>query len=57
MRFDVPVIGVPTIEAMNEAGATILSIDAGRTLMIDGDAIVKAADAAGICIVGRPGAR
>ena len=56
MRFDVPVIGVPTIEAMNEAGATILSIDAGRTLMIDGDAIVKAADAAGICIVGRAAA-
>ena len=54
MRFDVPVIGVPTIEAMKQAGATLLSIDAGRTLMIDGDAIVKAADEAGICIVGRP---
>jgi len=53
MRFDVPVVGVPTIEAMKDAGATLLSIDAGRTLMIDGDAIVKAADAAGICIVGR----
>jgi len=53
MRFDVPVVGVPTIEAMKNAGATTLSIDAGRTLMIDGDAIVKAADAAGICIVGR----
>jgi UDP-2,3-diacylglucosamine hydrolase len=53
MRFDVPVIGVPTIEAMKQAGATILSIDAGRTLMIDGDAIVKAADEAGIAIVGR----
>jgi len=53
MLFDVPVVGVPTIAAMKEAGATILSIDAGRTLMIDGDAIVKAADEAGICIVGR----
>ena len=53
MRFDVPVVGVPTIAAMKEAGATILSIDAGRTLMIDGDAIVKAADEAGISIVGR----
>jgi UDP-2,3-diacylglucosamine hydrolase len=56
MRFDVPVVGVSTIEAMAAAGATILSVDAGKTLMIDGEAIVKAADAAGICIVGRPGA-
>ncbi len=53
MRFDVPVVGVSTIEAMKAAGATILSVDAGKTLMIDGDAIVKAADEAGICIVGR----
>jgi DUF1009 family protein len=53
MRFDVPVVGVSTIEAMKSAGATALSIDAGKTLMIDGDAIVKAADDAGICIVGR----
>ena len=55
MRFDVPVVGVSTIEAMKAAGATALSVDAGKTLMIDGDAIVKAADEAGICIVGRPG--
>jgi len=57
MRFDVPVIGVSTIEAMKAAGATLLSVDAGTTLMIDGDAIVQAADAAGICIVGRESAR
>ena len=55
MRFDVPVVGVSTIEAMNAAGATLLSVDAGKTLMIDGDAIVKAADAANICVVGRAG--
>jgi DUF1009 family protein len=53
MRFDVPVVGVSTIEAMKAAGATLLSVDAGKTLMIDGDAIVKAADDAGICIIGR----
>ena len=53
MRFDVPVVGVATIRGMQAAGATTLSIDAGRTLMIDGDAIVAAADAAGIAIVGR----
>jgi DUF1009 family protein len=53
MRFDVPVVGVATIQAMAAAGASALSVDAGRTLMIDGDAIVTAADAAGIAIVGR----
>ena len=54
MRFDVPVIGVSTITAMKAAGATTLSVDAGKTLMIDGEAIIKAADEAGIAIVGRP---
>ncbi len=53
MRFDVPVIGVATIRAMQAAGASTLSVDAGKTLMIDGDAIIAAADAAGIAIVGR----
>ena len=53
MRFDVPVVGVSTIESMKEAGATLLSVDAGKTLMIDGDAIIRTADEAGIAIVGR----
>ena len=55
MRFDVPVVGVSTIQAMKAAGATVLSVDAGTTLMIDGAAIIKAADEAGISVVGRPG--
>jgi len=55
MRFDVPVVGVPTIAAMRAAGATTLSIDAGKTLLIDGPAaLLAAADAAGIAVVGRP---
>jgi hypothetical protein len=53
MRFDVPVVGVATIDAMRTAGASALSIDAGRTLVLDGDAVFAAADAAGIAIVGR----
>jgi DUF1009 family protein len=57
MRFDVPVVGVSTIEAMAAVGATALSIDAGKTLMIDGEAVINAADEAGICIVGRPPTR
>jgi DUF1009 family protein len=53
MRFDVPVVGRSTIEAMKAAGASLLSVDAGKTLMIDGEGVVKAADEAGIAIVGR----
>ena len=53
MRFDVPVIGAATIQAMRVAGANALSVDAGKTLMIDGDAIIASADEAGIVIVGR----
>ena len=53
MRFDVPVIGVATIAAMRAAGATALSVDAGRTLVLDGRDVFDAADAAGIAIVGR----
>lgn len=53
MRFDVPVVGLPTIDAMRQAGATALSIDAGCTLVLDGDAMLAAADEAGITIIGR----
>jgi UDP-2,3-diacylglucosamine hydrolase len=51
MRFDVPVIGVKTIEVMCKAGATCLVLDAGKCLLIDGDGVIVAADAAGITIV------
>jgi len=51
MRFDVPAIGVKTIETMAAAGATCLAIDAGKCLLLDGDKIITAADAAGITIV------
>jgi DUF1009 family protein len=54
MRFDVPVIGIPTIEAMRSAGAVALSIDAGRTLVLDGEQVFTSANDAGIAIVGRP---
>ena len=54
MRFDVPVVGVGTIDAMRAAGADGLSIDAGRTLVLDGDAFFRAADEAGVVVVGRP---
>ena len=54
MRFDVPVVGVATIACMRAAGATAISLDAGRTLIVDGDRFFAAADEAAIAVVGRP---
>jgi DUF1009 family protein len=51
MRFDVPVVGLHTIETMKKAGATCLAIDTGRCLILDGDAVIHVADVAGITIV------
>jgi hypothetical protein len=53
MRFDVPVIGAPTIEAMRAIGASALSVDAGKALVFDRPAMVAAADRAGITVVAR----
>jgi UDP-2,3-diacylglucosamine hydrolase len=50
MRFDVPVIGVKTIETMHRAGASCLAIDAGSCLLLDGDATIRAADTASISV-------
>jgi UDP-2,3-diacylglucosamine hydrolase len=54
MRFDVPVVGLATIQAMRIAGAVALSIDAGRTLVLDGEHVFASANEAKIAIVGRP---
>jgi UDP-2,3-diacylglucosamine hydrolase len=51
MRFDVPVVGITTIDAMRAAGATCLAVDAGKCLLLDGDKAIAAADAAGIALV------
>ena len=54
MRFDVPVIGLSTIEIMRASGATCLAIDAGRCLLLDGEQIVQAAEKADISIAADP---
>jgi len=54
MRFDVPVIGLRTVETMQHAGATCLSVEANRTLLFDRDALLKRANEAGIAIVATP---
>jgi len=50
MRFDVPVIGVKTIEVMRVAGATCLAVDAGKCLLLDGQKVIDAANEAGIAV-------
>ncbi len=53
MRFDVPVVGFATVQAMRVAGSALLSIDAGKTLLLDHQAVRASANEARICIVGR----
>jgi DUF1009 family protein len=54
MRFDVPVIGMKTIETMVQAGASCLSVEAGRTLLFDREALLKRAAEAGIVVIAVP---
>jgi UDP-2,3-diacylglucosamine hydrolase len=51
MRFDVPVVGVKTIEIMQAAGATCLALDAGRCLLLDGERVVEVADKQEIAVI------
>jgi DUF1009 family protein len=51
MRFDVPVVGLKTIEVMRGAGASCLAVDAGKCLFLDGEKFIAAADQAAIAIV------
>lgn len=53
MRFDVPVVGLPTVDVLRSAGVVLLSVDAGKTLVVDGQPTMDAATAAGITVVGR----
>ena len=51
MRFDVPVVGMNTMNVMIQCKARVLAVEAGKTLMLEKDAIIEAADRAGICIL------
>jgi DUF1009 family protein len=51
MRFDVPVVGLPTVETMVEAGATCLCLTAGKTLIFDRDEMLRLADRQRISVV------
>jgi DUF1009 family protein len=54
MLFDVPVAGPETISVMRETGATVMAVDAGRTLLLDRAEVIASADTAGIAVVGYP---
>src|ERR1700736_4200692 len=54
MRFDVPVVGLPTVEQMKISGATALAVDAGRTVLFDRAKLIDLADAAGVAIQAFP---
>ena len=54
MRFDVPVVGIPTVKTMMDAGATCLSITAGKTLIFDREEMLKLANRHKISIIGSP---
>jgi len=52
LRFDVPAVGTTTIEVLREVHGRVLAVEAGRTIMLDRDALLAAADAAGVAVVG-----
>jgi DUF1009 family protein len=52
LLFDVPVVGFSTIPVMRETGTTALGVEAGRTLMLDKESMIEAANEAGIAIIG-----
>jgi hypothetical protein len=54
MRFDVPVVGMKTIEVMRQAGASCLAVDAEKCLLLDGDRVLEAANDGGIAMQADP---
>ena len=52
LLFDVPVVGLDTIPVMHQTGTTALAVEAGRTLMLDRDSLLEAADDADIAVIG-----
>jgi len=56
LRFDVPTIGARTIEVLKEVGASVLAVEAEKTLVLDKNEVIEAANRAGICILALKGA-
>jgi UDP-2,3-diacylglucosamine hydrolase len=52
LRFDLPAVGPRTIDVMSSVKAAVLAVEAGKTVMLDGDLLIKKAEANGIAVVG-----
>ena len=52
LRFDLPCVGPDTIETLKSVSASVLAVEAGRTLLLSKENVIQAADRAGICIIG-----
>jgi DUF1009 family protein len=55
LRFDLPTVGPGTLDALRDAGATALALEAGRTLLLDRDAFVAGANALHLAVVAESG--
>jgi DUF1009 family protein len=53
IRFDVPVIGLETLETLRESGAAVLAVEAGKTLFFDKEIFLKKAEEAGLVVLGQ----
>ncbi len=52
LRFDVPAVGVETVKAMREIGGAVLAVEAGKTILLEKEKLLREADAGGIAVVG-----
>ena len=52
LRFDVPIVGPRTLESMSKAGATVLAMQEGKTLLLEKETLIKTADASDLCLTG-----
>ncbi|MEK6690835.1 MAG: UDP-2,3-diacylglucosamine diphosphatase LpxI [Nitrospirota bacterium] len=52
MRFDVPVVGLKTMDALKEANAKVLALESGMTIILNREAMIREADKIGLCIIG-----
>ncbi len=50
LRFDVPAVGVDTIKVLNEVGGSVLAVEAGRTILLEKEELVKEADRVGVTV-------
>jgi DUF1009 family protein len=52
LRFDVPAVGVDTIKNIHKVGGTVLAVEAGKTILLEKESLLRQADAYGISVVG-----